>query len=67
MKRFGDYLEGLCQSGSSYRWWYLSFLGGDLLEAYASMYDGGQGRSIVADCRDWTGCKQINRLATSTD
>ena len=34
MKRFNNYLEHLCQGGSSYRWRCLSSPSGDFLEAY---------------------------------
>jgi len=43
------YLERLGQSRGSYRWRYLSSLGGDFIEAYASMHDGSQSGSVVAD------------------
>ena len=49
MKEFEMYLESLCQSRGSYRWRCLSPLGGDFLEAYASMHDGSQSGSVVAD------------------
>jgi len=42
-------LESLCQSGSGYRWWCLSSLGGDLLKAHTPMHNGSQSGSIVAD------------------
>jgi len=48
-REFESYLEGLCQSGGSYRWRCLGPLGGDFLEAHVSMHDGSQSGSIVVD------------------
>ena len=48
-KKLKMYLERLCQGRGSYRWRYLSSPGGNFLEAYTSMHDGGQSGSVIAD------------------
>jgi len=67
MKNLKVYLEGLCQSSSSYRWGCPRPLGGEFLETHTPMHYSSQGRSVVADRGDRARWKKLNRLTTPAD